>query len=45
MLTWKWYVKHELITLVLLLLLLGFLWVLFDEGIQHVVADLPAQIR
>jgi hypothetical protein len=45
MLTWKWFVKHELITIVLLLFLLGLGWVLLDEGIEHVAADMPAQIK
>ena len=45
MLTWKWYVKHELISIALWLFLFGLLWLLLDEGVQQVAADMPAHIR
>jgi len=44
MLTWKWYVKHELIMLALLLICFGLAWALLDDRHQ-VEPDMPAYIQ
>ena len=35
-LTWKWYVKHELIILALFLIVFGLAWVIFHERVDQV---------
>jgi hypothetical protein len=39
--TWKWYVKHELIILALLLIFFGLAWAILDDRPQ-VEPDMPA---